>query len=339
MKKLIPMIIIGVLLACGLGAAVSSPQNNNQAQKISLSEQFSFPTIQVTGDFISVSFEHMNAWFNEPGYPMIPAYRKTFTLPFGTTIQHVQVTFSGSHEQILTKPIQPGSQPLPLIDQATPIQGPTVNADVYASTNAIPQETFRYTVGAGLDGLTHVFFLTVTCYPVHYTPASNTLTWHDRVDIQVLTTEPSSPALFGDQYDLLIIAPAKFSTILQPLIDHKNTMGMRTIAKTVEDITNQYTGRDKPEQIKYAIKDIIETSGIHYVLLMGGIKSFIYAKARDDANQGTKDWWVPVRYTNLYDGGTAQDTGCISDLYYADIYNGTGAFSTWDSNNNNIFAE
>jgi hypothetical protein len=295
--------------------------------------------MQVTGDFVAVSFEHMNAWFNEPGCPLIPAYQKTLTLPFGTTIQQVQVAFSGSHEQLLTKPIQPGTQPLPLTDQAPPVQEQTVNADVYASTNAIPQNPFTYTVGAGLDGLTHVFFLTVTCYPVQYTPASNILTWNDQVDIQVLATEPSSPALFGDQYDLLIIAPAKFSSVLQPLITHKNAMGMRTIAKTVEDITTQYTGRDKPEQIKYAIKDMVETSGIHYVLLVGGIKSFIYAKARDDANQGTKDWYVPVRYTNLYDGGSPQDTGCISDLYYADIYNGTGAFSTWDSNNNNVFAE
>ncbi len=28
-----------------------------------------------------------------------------------------------------------------------------------------------------------------------------------------------------------------------------------------------------------------------------------------------------------------------SDLYYADIYNGTGGFCSWDSNNNNIFGE
>ena len=29
----------------------------------------------------------------------------------------------------------------------------------------------------------------------------------------------------------------------------------------------------------------------------------------------------------------------VSDLYYADIYNGTGGFSSWDSNTNNIFGE
>lgn len=339
MKHLIPFIIIGVFLVSGLGAAVVPLRSNDQPQTITLSEQFSFPVIQDTGDFVSVSFEHMNAWFNQPGCPMIPAFRQTITLPFGTTVQQVQVTFTGSHTEVLSKPIKPGAQPLPLLDEETTAQKPTMNTDVYASATLMPEEPYEFSVGAGLDGLTHVFYLTVTCYPARYTPATKTLTWSDQVNIQVQTTAPTHPALLGDEYDLLIVAPQKFSAALQPLIVHKNAMGMRTVLTTVENITSNYQGRDKPEKIKYAIKDMIETTGIHYVLLVGGLKSFIYAKARDDANQGTKDWWVPVRYTNLYDGGSVQDPGCISDLYYADIYNGTGAFSTWDSNNNSVFAE
>lgn len=337
MKNLIPFIIVGVLLLSGLGAAIAPSRSMNQPRMITASEQFSSPTIQDTGAFVSLSFGNMNSWFNQPGYPMIPAYRQTITLPFGTTIQQVRVTFSGAHEMLLSKPIQPGTQPVPL-DQST-VQEPSMNTDVYASTAMIPGQPYLYTVGAGLDGLTHVFYLTVTCYPVQYTPATNTVTWNDHLNIQIQTLSPTHPTLFGDQYDLLIIAPQKFATILKPLVDEKNAMGMRTVLQTVENITSQYPGRDKPEQIKYAIKDMMETTGIHYVLLVGGIKSFIYAKARDDANQGTKDWWVPVRYTNLYDGGTEQDPGCISDLYYADIYNGTGGFSSWDSNNDSIFAE
>jgi hypothetical protein len=74
-------------------------------------------------------------------------------------------------------------------------------------------------------------------------------------------------------------------------------------------------------------------------LLVGGLNSFIYGKPRDDHNQGTQDWHLPVRYTNLNDGPQEPyDPGFISDLYYADIYDGQGNFSSWDSNGDGTFA-
>jgi hypothetical protein len=137
-------------------------------------------------------------------------------------------------------------------------------------------------------------------------------------------------------YDMVIIAPSKFSGTLQKLIDHKNAHGINTTLKTTEDIYNEYTGVDKPEQIKYFIKDALETWNITYVLLVGGMKSYIFGAAQDDANQGSKNWWVPIRYSNLDDG---YESGYISDLYYADIYDSHGNFSSWDSNHNGIFGE
>jgi len=137
-------------------------------------------------------------------------------------------------------------------------------------------------------------------------------------------------------YDMVIIAPSKFSGTLQKLIDHKNAHGINTTLKTTEDIYNEYTGVDKPEQIKYFIKDALETWNITYVLLVGGMKSYIFGTAQDDANQGSKSWNVPVRYSNLDDG---YESGYISDLYYADIYDSHGNFSNWDSNHNGIFGE
>ncbi|HVQ00408.1 MAG TPA: C25 family cysteine peptidase [Candidatus Thermoplasmatota archaeon] len=339
MKKILSIIILGVLLCSGLGAAVAPLRNTTKQPMIAYSEQFSSPIIKEAGAFVALSFDHMNAWFNRPGYPLVPAYRTTITLSFGTRVEDVHVTYSGVHTVILSKSLQPGTQPVPLLDSTPTIQGPVIDPAAYAITTMVPGIPYQYTVNAGLDGLTHVFYLTVTCYPVQYTPASRTLTWYDHLDVQVQTQAPSHPTLFGDQYDLLIIAPEKFTTLLQPLVTHKNTKGTRTALVTVENITAHYQGRDAPEKIKYAIKDMIETTGIHYVLLVGGIKSMIYATPREDANQGTKDWWVPVRYTNLYDGGTTQDSGTLSDLYYADIYNGTMNFSSWDSDNNNIFAQ
>ena len=136
-------------------------------------------------------------------------------------------------------------------------------------------------------------------------------------------------------YDLVIITPSKFVSELERLVEHKNEMGVPTTLKIVEDIYNEYTGVDKPEQIKYFIKDAIETWNIKYVLLVGGLKSLYYAKPRDDKNHGSSGWHLPVRYSNL----NAGEPGYLCDLYYADIYKEGGIFDDWDSNNNGIFAE
>jgi hypothetical protein len=142
-----------------------------------------------------------------------------------------------------------------------------------------------------------------------------------------------------DKYDLVIIAPSKFSDEIQPLIEHKNSYNVRTILVTTEEIYASYDGRDQPEQIKYFIKDAIEKWNISYVLLVGGMKSLLFGTRRDDCNQGSKDWYLPVRYTNLVEFQGLSDPGYISDLYYADIYKADGSFEDWDSDGDGIFAE
>jgi len=130
----------------------------------------------------------------------------------------------------------------------------------------------------------------------------------------------------SDAYDMVIIAPEKFSSALQPLLDHKNTHGVKTFLKNTEDIYAQYEGRDQAEQVKYFIKDALENNTITYVLLVGGRKGQF------------PGWYVPVRYSNLDDG--TNYSSFISDLYFADIYKGnTTEFEDWDSNGNGIFAE
>jgi len=145
---------------------------------------------------------------------------------------------------------------------------------------------------------------------------------------------------------MVIIAPEMFSELLQPLINHKNDHGLNTFLKTTEEIYDEYSGIDKPEQIKYFIKNAKETMNITYVLLVGGLKSYIYVKDKDDCNQGSIDWYVPVRYTNIFleGGGHPNEEGCISDLYYGDLYryNETSEeweFEDWDSNGDGILAK
>jgi len=148
----------------------------------------------------------------------------------------------------------------------------------------------------------------------------------------------NNPKSLGDSHDLVIIAPNIFSDELQKLIEHKNQHGINTYLKTTESIYNEYDGVDKPEQIKYFIKYAIENWSTRYVLLVGGLKSLIYGRPKDDPNQGAKDWWLPVRYSNLKEDGFVYDPGFISDLYYVDIYDAGGGFSSWDSNGDGYFA-
>ena len=125
-------------------------------------------------------------------------------------------------------------------------------------------------------------------------------------------------------YDLLIISPSSFIDELKPLVCHKNTVGISTRLVSLCEVYDQmyWQGRDNAEKIKYFIKTAIEEWGISYVLLVGNYQL------------------MPVRYCYNADIGSGYDEPCfISELYYADIYDGCGEFSSWDTNNNGVYGE
>jgi len=128
----------------------------------------------------------------------------------------------------------------------------------------------------------------------------------------------------ASDYKLLIITPTKFVRTLKPLVKHKNNVGVPTKLVTLNEVYRQIgsQGRDKPEQIKYYIKYAIETWGIKYVLLVGNFRQ------------------MPIRY--CYNDEPWQgypEPYFISELYYADIYDSNGNFSSWNSNDNDKFGE
>ena len=130
-----------------------------------------------------------------------------------------------------------------------------------------------------------------------------------------------------DAFNLLIIAPEEFTDELSSLIDHKNDMGMKTSLVTFETIqTSEHTtqGQDDAEKMKYYIKYALETSDISYVLLVGGRIG------------QSNDWYLPVRYVHMDNGWESR---FMSDLYFADIYNQDGTFSTWNKDSDSYFAE
>ena len=133
-------------------------------------------------------------------------------------------------------------------------------------------------------------------------------------------------------FDLLIITPEIFENKLQTLVEHKNNLDIKTKLVTTEKVYDEmfWFGRDKAEKIKYFIKTALDEWDIKYVLLVGGRQDQSFMES----------WFIPVRYSFLERKyGDYPERKFISDLYYADIYDAEGNFSSWDDNNDGIFSE
>jgi hypothetical protein len=320
MKRILPILLVGVLVISGFGAAVTT---NVQSTEMSVQEeiQFSEPVIMTQNDYISVQIAEATSYATIPGNPVLPVYTKLLTFPFGTRIKGVSVTPSSGKIVELTKEILPGSQPTPVSGTfRTPSDEKLIKNDmVYSGTNTYPVSRLDYQVGAGLNGNEHVVILSVRYYPLLYSPDQQSLIFSPSMKLTVTYEQAKNPFTLSSDTKLLIITPEEFAAALQPLVDHKNQHTIETTLMTMEEIAAHSTGRDLPEQIKYAIKDAIETDGISSVLLVGGVDK------------------LPIRrsYVSLW----SWDEEMITDLYYSDIYDASGNFSSWDTNNNNQFGE
>ncbi|MBU0498176.1 MAG: hypothetical protein KKC68_01205 [Candidatus Thermoplasmatota archaeon] len=125
------------------------------------------------------------------------------------------------------------------------------------------------------------------------------------------------------EYKLIIISPSEFISELSPLQNHKISKEITTHLVSLDEIYQQYPGRDPAEKIKYYIQHAIETYNTHYILPIGDISH------------------LPIRTSHItwdtYKGPVFETM--ITDHYYADIFNANGSFASWDTNNNNRFSE
>ncbi len=339
MKKILPLLAVCLLVLSGLGAVALSESENEINVEINKSIKFSTPLIQNDGQYTSILFEGTDQTLKVIGKPEMTLFTYSYELPFGSKNIDISYTTSGENEVSIAKKIKPSPQLLinsyELSSQSAEfIEDPAV----YLSSERYPSERVDYKISCGINSQKNrVTHISLYFYPIQYSPTEGEIYSVDEIDLTITYEKPTETITFGDENDLVIIAPEKFSTALDPLVQHKNDNNIVTFLKTTEDIYSEYTGVDQPEQIKYFIKDAIETYNIKYVLLVGGLKSYYNANDREDPNQGSTDWYVPVRYTNIEMAGGG-DPGCISDLYYADIYDGEGNFSSWNSNDDGYFA-
>ncbi|HWR27424.1 MAG TPA: C25 family cysteine peptidase [Candidatus Thermoplasmatota archaeon] len=342
-KKIVGILVIGLVFALVFPVgSISASSTDSSIKKIttetheSTSVLFSSqPMLSEKDGFVEIQIEGATTQLLEPNKPVLPIYVRTYQIPFGAT--DVQVTCAvknlGSlhlNQDVIPARIASSSS---LSEQTAYVKDPVV----YGSSEFYPSSWYRYDLGAGRnENDQQVTFVKVICYPVRYSPMTNEISITGGFDVTISYNEPQTPLTSStEEYDMIIIAPEKFSSSLQSLIDFKNSKGVITKFKSVESILDEYDGYDAPEQIKYFIKNEYDTSNITYVLLVGGLKSHIFAKDKDTSSAGWTGWWVPVRYVNM---PHEDDEGCLSDLYYGCLYNGTGGFDSWDSNEDGVYA-
>jgi len=346
MKNIIPLVIVGLFVLSGFGAGGFLVKYEPESELEILSEivEFAQPMIKdYNNDYLFIELKEANGNLKTTGEPILPIVMRKYTFPLGTKINDIQVSFSDIQQYSLLKKISPAPSPITAADDAELlIENVEENKEIYMGNKAYPEDHYSYSIHAGLDGKDHVIIVNLRCFPIRYQPGENLLYAAGKLDINVMYESPKNPVVFPDVYDMVIIAPEKFSTKLQPLIDHKNNVGVTTILKTTETIYEEYEGRDQPEKIKYFIKDAIETWNISYVLLVGGKKSLLTGNWGIEGPRMPNDdlWHVPVRYNTLLD--STGEAGCLTDLYFSDIYKierNELVFDDWDSDENGFFAE
>jgi hypothetical protein len=266
---------------------------------------------------------------------------KTFEFPLGTTITSIDFIPQGIKTMTVPNKILPAPQAV-TTDTENPQAQYIADESIYSSAQYFPDNWFDYSTGGGLNiNMQHTTFLNIRTFPVRYNPATNTVQYIQNAIITVNYKLPAQPMIVTSTYQLVIITPKAFASDLKKLVDDKVAKGITTNLTTLEDIYAKYTtGYDEPENIKLFIKDAVHDWGTQYVLLVGGYKGYLQGRGgRDTVSKGVTNWYLPVRYTDLDEGGSEHDPGYISDLYYADIYDSHGNFSSWDPNHDHVYAK
>lgn len=311
----------------GIISSTSAPET----KYIELEFSFSYPEMVKCGNYWIVRVNETNhnryVLFDlNPGKPVLPVNISIFELVFGSEI--INVEYNHSTPQIIDLPGKLAFCTA-VYDNMESTKIP-MDKNIYESSEPYPLDWVSYHTGGGLSDGEHTTFLVSRVYPVRYFPEDNQLQFIQTITVNISYMEPSKPILQdNDAYDLLILAPSSFTNSLQPLVNHKNKFGVKSNLVSLEQVyDNILSGRDEAEKIKLFIKQAIEESGIKYVLLVGGRKGQSFS------------WNLPMRYSKVIptDEQEYPEQSFISDLYFADIYNANGSFSSWDSNNDNEFS-
>lgn len=224
-----------------------------------------------------------------------------------------------------------------------------------------------------MDGGTPKAYVRV--FPIQYTPLTGEVVFNKKIEInitvspeppQAVSLEPSS----GAPVDYLIITRDMFAGTLENFVAWKQSKGLKVAVESVDDIVNNYSGRDVPEKIRNCIKQYYQDNNVKWVLLVGDAdnddgpqlappfystaissddnfiaagradgKVYLFGKTPTPNYILDKDWEVPTRYVwNPDDGFDDLFTGMSDDFTPTDYYY-AGLDNDWDADVDNYFGE
>ena len=301
MNKLKYLLIV-ILLFIPLSYPIYANNINYDIIKIELN--FSKPEFDIKDDYIKINFNNSNGLLYHSKKPVIPFISRHYCMPLGTEIVEIDYNIDQFKIINLSNKIIPSTEPL--IPGFSKISENKYKMDpkIYDSNDLYPENWFKIYSGGGLDKDGHSTFFNIRIFPVRYSPKSDKIYCIEHFELIITIKIPDENIISNNSmYDLIIISPNDFLDQLQPLINHKKNIGINTYLKTTEEIYSEYDGFDEAEEIKLFIKDAIESWNAKYFLLVGGMKSLIFAEPRDNKNLGCNDWYFPVRYSNLRESG------------------------------------
>ena len=326
MRKLISYLIISIFLISAF-STINIAQENKSIKQTTLNFRLSSPLIKNNIDKSEIEIENANAYIMEPGKPILPCYRETYKFPIGTKITNVNVIIEDKQTIELDNDLIIAPQPVQikkLNSDNNEIKEPEKLEKIF------PESDFQYKIGRGLDGDLPTLFLTIQVNPCSFDPKTNRITTGMRATISIEHEQEFEPLDQEETYSLVIITHPDFVDELEPLRNHKENKGISTKIVNLNQISQGSIfiseGRDDIEEIKYFIKNAYDEWGTRNILLVGDSD---HLPARD----------THIKIPDEENPENSDNEVFLSDLYYADLYDGENNFLTWDSNENNIFAE
>jgi hypothetical protein len=325
LRKILSITIVVFLVLGGLGAVATPQEQNFENEKINVA--FTKLSYEDEGNYITINVEEANDLLIEEGKPLLPMYTHQIVLPYGTKVKSVKVTPKNIVEKTLPKEITPSPVAITIGSQVK-----TNNIQTSEISDPYPASWYDYDIRVGLKNNEKSLIIDTYFYPVSCHPKEGTISWAKEAEITVEFEPDQKTTVLNEGYDFIILTADEFYDELTPLVDHKTNRDVSTkIVKLSEILNGAYfpvMGDDDAEKVKY----------------------FIYQAADEEQGWNTKNVMLvgnkdkfPIRETHIKVSSDDKEI-FASDLYFADIlmYNEETEeyeFCSWDSNNNNIYAE
>ncbi|MCD6481661.1 MAG: hypothetical protein J7L31_05260, partial [Thermoplasmata archaeon] len=239
MKKVMAILMLGVFLFGAALAGVSNVTDTGSESKVQFMERvytFEKPEIKENNGYTIVSLSGAKSIMDE-GKPILPYKVDVIRFPLGTKVE-----VTAEKGTVYEMPLASKVKPYPMYTLMT-TQGKLVMKEgkVYESNEPYPENWVETRTTVGLYNGERMVTLSIFIYPCRYVPAENKLIYTDSVKVDIsYETVPMPTTNTVDTYDLLIIAPDDWMADLQPLKEHKESHGIKTIIVGLNEI---YSGK------------------------------------------------------------------------------------------------